>query len=198
MFKKITTIIAILWIIPTIVFAADTYIVQKNDSLWKIAVKYQIGVSEIIQANPQFKNPNLIYPGDKVYVPNIDELKAIEREVIHLTNVKRQQNGLPPLYENWELSRCARYKSNDMAAKGYFSHQSPTYGSPFDMMKHFGISYRSAGENIAKGQQTAAAVVESWYNSPGHRANMLSRSFNQIGVGYNATQKVWTQMFIQK
>lgn len=198
MYKKISTIVAILWIIPTIVFAADTYIVQKNDSLWKISVKYQIGVSEIIQANPQFKNPNLIYPGDKVYVPNIDELKAIEREVIHLTNVKRQQNGLPPLYENWELSRCARYKSNDMAAKGYFSHQSPTYGSPFDMMKHFGISYRSAGENIAKGQQTAAAVVESWYNSPGHRANMLSRSFNQIGVGYNATQKVWTQMFIQK
>lgn len=192
------TIIAILWMIPTIVFATDTYIVQKNDSLWKIAVRYQMGVSEIIQANPQFKNPDLIYPGEKVFVPNIDDLKAVEREVIRLTNVKRQQNGLPPLYENWELSRCARYKSNDMAAKGYFSHQSPTYGSPFDMMKQFGITYRSAGENIAKGQQSAAAVVESWYNSPGHRANMLSNSFNQIGVGYNATQKVWTQMFIQK
>jgi uncharacterized YkwD family protein/spore coat assembly protein SafA len=198
MYKKITTMIAVLWLLPTVVFAADTYIVQKNDSLWKIAVKYQIGVSEIIKSNPQFKNPNLIYPGDKVYVPNIDELKAVEREVIRLTNVKRQQNGLSPMYENWELSRCARYKSNDMAAKGYFSHQSPTYGSPFDMMKHFGISYQSAGENIAKGQQTAAAVVESWYNSPGHKANMLSRSFNQIGVGYNASQKVWTQMFIQK
>ena len=79
---------------------------------------------------------------------------------------------------------------------GYFSHTSPTYGSPFDMMKSFGISYRAAGENIAKGQTTPAAVVNAWWNSEGHRQNMLNASFTQIGVGYVADGKYWTQMFI--
>ena len=79
---------------------------------------------------------------------------------------------------------------------GYFSHTSPTYGSPFDMMKSFGISYRAAGENIAKGQTTPAAVVNAWWNSAGHRQNMLNASYTQIGVGYVADGKYWTQMFI--
>ena len=79
---------------------------------------------------------------------------------------------------------------------GYFSHTSPTYGSPFDMMKSFGISYRAAGENIAKGQTTPAAVVNAWWNSAWHRQNMLNASYTQIGVGYVADGKYWTQMFI--
>ena len=96
---------------------------------------------------------------------------------------------------NRELSRVARYKSQDMKDKGYFSHTSPTYGSPFDMMKKFGITYRSAGENIAKGQRTPQAVVNAWMNSSGHRANILNSSFTQIGVGYVADGNYWTQMF---
>ena len=96
---------------------------------------------------------------------------------------------------NWELSRVARYKSQDMKDKGYFSHTSPTYGSPFDMMKKFGITYRTAGENIAKGQRTPQAVVNAWMNSSGHRANILNSSFTQIGVGYVADGNYWTQMF---
>ncbi len=196
--KKFGLFLLVFCFSSTTVFAADTYIVQKNDSLWKIAVKYQMGVSEIIKANPQFPNPHLIYPGDKVNVPNIDSLKAIEHEVVRLTNEKRAQAGLKPLTENWELSRCARYKSNDMAVNNYFSHQSPTYGTPFNMMTHFGINYRAAGENIAQGQQTAASVVSSWMNSPGHKANMMSASFTQIGVGFNAEEHIWTQQFIQQ
>ena len=81
---------------------------------------------------------------------------------------------------------------------GYFSHTSPTYGSPFDMMKNFGISYRSAGENIAKGYATPEAVVKGWMNSPGHRANILNKSFTHIGVGYVENGSYWTQMFILK
>lgn len=87
-----------------------------------------------------------------------------------------------------------------MKDKNYFSHTSPTYGSPFDMMKKFNISYKSAGENIAKGQKTPQAVVNAWMNSEGHRKNILSKSFTEIGVGYiqgnNTTY--WTQMFITK
>ncbi|MPN28838.1 hypothetical protein SDC9_176283 [bioreactor metagenome] len=85
-----------------------------------------------------------------------------------------------------------------MHDKRYFAHQSPTYGSPFDMMKQFGISYRAAGENIAMGYSSAAAVVEGWMNSPGHRANILNASFTHIGVGYYAEGHYWTQMFIGK
>ena len=83
-----------------------------------------------------------------------------------------------------------------MHDKGYFSHTSPTYGSPFDMMKQFGITYRTAGENIAMGYPTAEAVVDGWMNSEGHRANILNASFTEIGVGYVADGNYYTQMFI--
>ena len=62
-----------------------------------------------------------------------------------------------------------------MHNKRYFSHTSPTYGSPFDMMKSYGINYRAAGENIAKGQTSAEQVMNAWMNSSGHRANILKR-----------------------
>ena len=111
-------------------------------------------------------------------------------------NEIRQQNGLKPLTENWELSRVARYKSQDMLDNRYFSHTSPTYGSPFQMIKAFGLSYRTAGENIAKGYASPQAVVNCWMNSSGHRANILNVSYTQIGIGYVAQGNYWTQMFV--
>ena len=177
--------------------ATEIYTVVSGDSLWKIAVKYQVGLSEIIAANPQFADPNLIYPGQKVTIPLKDEtVTSYEQKVVDLVNEQRAKNGLGKLTANWELSRVARYKSQDMHDKKYFSHTSPTYGSPFDMMKSFGISYRSAGENIAQGYKTPKAVVDGWMNSSGHRANILNASYTQIGVGYVADGHYWTQMFI--
>ncbi len=179
------------------VSAATTHTVVPGDTLWKIAVKHQIGVSEIISANPQFSNPNLIYPGQIVNIPTIDsQVASFEKEVVRLVNEIRVKNGLKKLTEDWELSRVARYKSQDMKDNNYFSHTSPVYGSPFDMMKSFGLSYRTAGENIAKGYATPQAVVNSWMNSPGHRANILNASYTKIGVGYVASGRYWTQMFI--
>lgn len=178
-----------------------TYTVQPGDSLWKISLRYQIGLSEIINANPQFKNPNLIYPGDKVYVPLKTEVKSIERQVVDLTNQERTKRGLKPLQLDWQLARVARYKSADMRDRGYFSHQSPTYGSPFTMMKNFNISYRRAAENIAAGQRTPQQVVQAWMNSSGHRQNILDPNMTHIGVGYakgGSYGHYWTQMFIQK
>ena len=178
--------------------AADLrHTVAAGDTMWKLAVKYQVGTSEIIAANPQVANPDLIYPGQTLYIPQVsDAVRSYETEVIRLVNVQRAQNGLAPLTENWELSRVARYKSEDMAGSRYFSHTSPTYGTPFQMMRSFGLSYRSAGENIAYGQRTPAAVVSAWMNSSGHRANILSSSYTQIGVGYYESGNYWTQMFI--
>ena len=167
--------------------------------MWKLAVRYEVGLSEIKSANPQIANPDLIYPGQVLNIPTKDPgVAAFEEEVIRLVNIERAKNGLSPLSYDWQLSRVARYKSQDMHDNRYFSHTSPTYGSPFQMMKSFGISYRSAGENIARGQRSPAAVVSAWLASPGHRANILNASFTHIGVGYVADGHYWTQMFIRK
>lgn len=125
-------------------------------------------------------------------------LSAYEQKVVDLTNQERAKNGLPALKVDVTLSKMAREKSRDMSANGYFSHTSPTYGSPFDMMKKYGISYSYAGENIAMGQRTPEEVVKAWMNSEGHRKNILSPNFNYIGVGYVSQGNYWTQEFIGK
>ncbi|MCX7923008.1 MAG: SafA/ExsA family spore coat assembly protein [Clostridia bacterium] len=200
--KRILIIAAMFMVLFTTKASAQsaTYTVQPGDSMWKIAVKYEVGISEIISLNPQVINPALIYPGQKITIPNIDEVKTQENEVIRLVNVERSKKGLAPLKANWQLSRVARYKSQDMVNKNYFSHTSPTYGSPFKMMETFGIKFSAAGENIAAGQRTPQEVMNAWMNSSGHRANILSPSYTEIGVGLakNASGKAyWTQMFIK-
>lgn len=179
--------------------SGKTHTVVRGDTLWKIAVRYEVGLSEIKSANTHIKNYDLIYPGQVINIPTTDSsVLSYEKEVVRLVNVERTKAGLGELTYDWELSRVARIKSQDMKDNKYFSHTSPTYGSPFQMMKSFGISYRSAGENIARGQATPQAVVNAWMNSSGHRANILNSSFTHIGVGYVADGKYWTQMFIGK
>ena len=115
-------------------------------------------------------------------------------QVITLVNQERAKQGLKPLSGDAALNKMALAKARDMSQGKYFSHTSPTYGSPFDMMKQFGISYRYAGENIAMGQKTPAEVVNAWMNSEGHRANILSPNFTLIGVGYY--NGYWAQEFV--
>ena len=126
---------------------------------------------------------------------------SFQKEVTRLVNVERSKRGLSELSFNSELSNVATLKSQDMINKNYFSHTSPTYGSPFDMMKQFNISYRAAGENIAMGQKNPAEVVNAWMNSQGHRENILNPNFTDIGVGVAKSSNgtlYWTQMFIGK
>ncbi|GAB6100233.1 hypothetical protein JCM16358_21120 [Halanaerocella petrolearia] len=214
-------------------------IVRDGDSLWKISQRYDMSLDEIIQANPQFEDPNLIYPGDRIYknrwqrrrrrqrqperdrqqqrenVPQQREepqqeerqqqptptgLKEMEKKVVELVNQERQKQGLEPYQHNQKVSEVARTKAQDMAENNYFSHTSPTYGSPFEMLSQFNVSYRTAGENIAKGQGTAQQVMNSWMNSSGHRRNILSQRFTQIGVGLAKDEDgtpYWVQMFIK-
>ncbi len=119
-------------------------------------------------------------------------------QVVKLVNQQRSAKGLAALKSDSQLARLAQLKAEDMAKKGYFSHTSPTYGSAFDMMKAAGYSYRTAGENIAKGQKTASSVMNGWMNSSGHRANILGTGYTKIGVGYaldkNGTPH-WVQIF---
>ncbi|UWD50112.1 CAP domain-containing protein [Clostridioides difficile] len=124
---------------------------------------------------------------------------AYQKEVVDLVNVERSKAGLNPLTLDADVSNVATKKSQDMIDNNYFAHNSPTYGSPFDMLKKFGISYKTAGENIAMGQKTPKEVVNAWMNSEGHRKNILNPNYSKIGVG--VAQKsggsiYWTQIFV--
>ncbi|HGH7173071.1 TPA: CAP domain-containing protein [Bacillus wiedmannii] len=137
-------------------------------------------------------------PAEQKPAEEAKSLSEFEQRVVELTNAERTKQGLPALQIDTELSKVARIKSEDMQKNNYFDHNSPTYGSPFDMMKKFGISYKSAGENIAQGQRTPEEVVQAWMNSAGHRANILNNGFTHIGVGYVESGNYWTQQFITK
>jgi len=126
------------------------------------------------------------------------DISALEQQVLTLTNQERAKEGLKPLATDAKLMNAAREKSTDMRTGNYFSHTSPTLGSPFDRMKALGIEYRAAAENIAMGQRTADEVVKAWMDSPGHRANIMNGTFTHIGIGYDAQGHYWTQQFIQK
>ncbi len=200
--KPFSILLGIFLLVPLFALhasAAAVHTVVPGDSLWKIATKYQVGLQEIKSANPQIKNYDLIYPGQAINIPTQDPtVTNYEQEVIRLVNQHRKEKGLKPLTYDWELSRVARYKSQDMKDNRYFAHESPTYGTPFQMIRNFGISFRSAGENIAKGYATPQAVVNGWMNSPSHRSNILNPSYTHIGVGYVSGGNYWTQMFISK
>lgn len=116
------------------------------------------------------------------------------QQVLQLVNAQRTKAGLGSLSMDDKLSNMAMVKAQDMIQNNYFDHNSPTYGSPFDMMRQFQITYRSAGENIAKGQSSPEQVMNDWMNSPGHRANILNSSFTKLGCAYY--NGAWVQEFI--
>lgn len=187
-----------------------TYTVMQGDTMWQIAKKHGVGLNELLDANPQITNPSFIIPGQTINIPSVPDTpgetsapsdqRALEAEVIRLINVEREKAGRSPLTENREVSNIARTKSQDFINNDYFAHNSPTYGTPFNMLRSFGISFTAAAENIASGQRTAADVMNSWMNSSGHRSNILNPTYNQIGVGVARDDNgnlYWTQMFIR-
>ncbi len=127
-----------------------------------------------------------------------DELSAQEIGVVQRVNEERSRYDLAPLQIDLELTNLARLKSADMRDLDYFAHDSPTYGSPFQMMSDFGVIYRAAGENLAAGQPCPDSVVQDWMDSPGHRENILDSNYTHIGVGYKTGGTYghyWSQLF---
>lgn len=197
--------------------------VQRGDSMWRIAQRYNVLFKEVLKMNRHFENQHLIHPNDEVQLPegstgtstsesgtgdsdaqSLDDARSSEmtqaEAVLKLVNQERSKAGLQPLTLSEKLTNIAYTKAKDMADKGYFSHNSPTYGSPFDMLKQFGVSYSYAGENIAAGQKTAEEVMNSWMNSSGHKANILNKNYTQLGVGFYRGGEYgteWVQLFIK-
>lgn len=115
--------------------------------------------------------------------PSTGNFTAEAVEMLAYINAERAKVGAKPLTLDAKLTEGATVKSKDMAVNGYFSHTSPTYGSPFDMMKRFGISYSYAGENIAK-HFSVKGAHDAFMNSPGHRANILNGNYGKVGLGF--------------
>ena len=152
-----------------------------------------------VPTNPTIPKPPVTPPSNPTTpAPPTSGLTTEESKMVNLVNQERTNQGIKPLSVNMSLVTLARKKSQDMVANNYFDHTSPTYGSPFDMMKNAGISYKTAGENLA-GASTTEIAHQNLMNSPGHRANILNTAFNQIGIGIASGSQygnIFTQMFI--
>ncbi|PFJ30990.1 hypothetical protein COJ15_30105 [Bacillus thuringiensis] len=130
------------------------------------------------------------------------KIKPIELDIFYLTNKEREKFNLRSLAYDVKNGEVARIKSKDLHDNKYFAHKSPTYGSPFEMMERFGITYSSAGENLAAGYKTPEETVKGWMKSKGHRENLLRKEFERIGIGYyegpNEYKRYYTQTFTAK
>jgi uncharacterized YkwD family protein len=178
------------------------YKVDKGDTFYFIAKRYGLSYTELMKLNPKVVPTNM-------QVGSIIKLKEdsngntntsstvsnYANQVLTLVNAERSKAGLKPLKMNATLNKSAQAKSQDMHDKHYFDHNSPTYGTPFQMMNKFGYKYSYAGENIAQGQKTPKEVMDAWMNSAGHRANILNSNYTEIGIGYVADGNYWTQQF---
>lgn len=188
-------------------------VIYKNEY---VRIFAQIGDWYVIQTNGDYLgmvNKNyvrLIYPTggeseitqtpSETEVPNSNGLTADEQETFDLINAQRTAAGLPALQIDTEVQNVARAKAKDMVDNNYFSHTSPTHGSPFDMLKSYGVKYKAAGENIA-GNSSNQGAVNAWMNSEGHKANILSNNYNYTGLAVvNSPKygKIYVQMFIGK
>lgn len=173
----------------------DWYIVQvEGDYIGAVSQKY------VKPIYPNSSNTGNTNTGSSNQTNQISSMTADEKEVFDLINKQRTNNGLSALKVDYEVQRVARIKAEDMVSNNYFSHTSPIYGSPFDMLKSFKISYKTAGENIAANSSNSGAV-NSWMNSSGHKANILNSSFNYTGIGVVSSSKygkIFVQMFVGK
>ncbi len=152
------------------------------------------GKDKPIKTPPSTPTPPIEEPNK----PPTTSLSADENKMLELVNSERLKAGLKPLKSDMRLVDLSRKKSKDMIDKKYFSHTSPTYGTPFDALKNNGISYRYAGENLA-GAPTVERAHSALMNSPGHRANILNPNYTHIGIGIidgGPYGKMYTQTFI--
>ena len=139
-------------------------------------------------------------PSGPVQVPEqpASDPESFADEVVRLVNEERAKEGLSPLTVDASAAQAAQVRAEELVE--LYDHTRPDGSSCFTALDQAGGSYWTAGENIAVGYSSPASVVESWMNSPGHRANILSSSFTKIGVGYFHTDSgyrdYWTQMFL--
>lgn len=198
--------------------AAQTYTVQQGDFLSVIAQKFYGDGSEaswrtIYEANKVVigSDPTQLQIGMILIIPpqgsGIVVPSSIVSQVLELVNQERSRKGLAPLKLNPQLTQSAQMHSQDMANHNFMGHNGSDGSSPFERMRHAGYQFLAASENVAAGYATPEAVMDGWMNEApdasghrGHRENILSPNYHEIGIGYafqQATQyrHYWTQDF---
>ena len=149
----------------------DWYIVQnEEDKIGTVHVNYITPVQEekASATNTEIIQENSLLTEDENYL-------------LELINTERRKHNLNDLKIDKELQNIAILKANDLVNNNYFSHTSKTYGSPFDMLKQYNITYKTASENIA-GNPNIDAALSSWLNSESHKKNILSNDYNYTGL----------------
>ncbi len=198
--------------------SAQTYTVQQGDFLSAIAQKFYGDGSEaswqkIYEANKALigPDPTQLQIGMVLVIPPEDSGIVVPSDIVsrlvELVNQERGKNGLAPLNLNPQLIQSAQGHSQDMADHNFMGHNGSDGSSPFDRMQQAGYQFSSAGENVAAGYTTPESVMDGWMNEApdsnghrGHRENILSSNYHDIGIGYafgQATQfgHYWTQDF---
>ncbi len=129
-------------------------------------------------------------------IPSVTALTADEQHMVDMINQERIAAGVNPVKADLDLTAVGRAKANDMKVNNYFSHTSPTYGSPWDMMQQVGLTYRWAGENIS-GNKSVEGAMAALMLSPGHKANILDPRCTHVGVGI-ASGSVYGNLYVQE
>lgn len=170
----------------------DWYIVQNDqDLIGCVSLNY---IEPCSEEKASVSNVEVVEPTSAVDI-NITEN---EGELLSLINNERIKNGLSELIIDEEIQNLARLKAQDLVNNNYFSHTSPTYGTPFEMLKSYSISYKTASENIA-GNTSIEGAISSWMNSDSHKSNILSNDYNYTGIAIVdsiAYGKIIVQFFV--
>lgn len=168
----------------------DWYIIQNEED--------QIGTANIQYITPTNKEKAAVTNTEIVEEVSSINLTNDESTLLTLINEERKKNNLPELQIDENLQNVARLKAQDLVDNNYFSHTSPTYGTPFEMLKSNNITYKTASENIA-GNSDISSALKSWLNSDSHKANILSNDYNYTGIGVVdsiAYGKIIVELFI--
>lgn len=169
----------------------------KSNQVGFVSADYITTVSEDSVNNPKVPDEEAPNVSEDVVVP--ENISDDAQRLLSLTNNVRQERGAGRLEYSEELSKVAYEKARDMVINNYFSHQSPSYGTPFEMMKAFGFNFTSAAENIA-GNQTVDGAFYAWMNSESHMNNITNGDFCMTGIGIYTSPvygKIIVQLFIR-
>lgn len=170
----------------------DWYIIQNEEN--------QIGTAHTKYITPTDEMKAAVTNTEAIEEISNINLTSDESELLSIINNERQKNNLPNLEIDEELQNVAKLKANDIVQNNYFSHISPTFGTPFEMLKSHNISYKTASENIA-GNSNIQSAFDAWISSDSHKGNILSNDYNYTGIAVVdsiAYGKIIVELFIGK
>lgn len=202
-FLRIITLFLFSFLPLSLEVGAATYKIQKGDTLWDLSKQFQVSFKILLIDNPHLGNPNVIFPGETIYIPDQNGMAQKEEinQLLSLINKERKRASLHPLKWDEELTIVAERKSLDMMKFQYVAHNSPTFGNPTVMLEHFHIPFDKVYENIGAGQPSFKEVFRVWNSSPVFKENFMRVNVTHTGIGYvkgGFHGHYWTQLIVEK